>query len=72
MNENDLNINTTFEQNSSFIKVMGVGRAGINAVNHMYSNGIKGVDFIVCDDSEPILNASPIITKIRLNGQIVG
>ncbi|HIW87504.1 MAG TPA: cell division protein FtsZ, partial [Candidatus Onthomorpha intestinigallinarum] len=34
---------------SSFIKVLGVGGAGTNAVNHMYDKGIKGVDLYVCN-----------------------
>ena len=37
------------KEQSSIIKVIGVGGGGSNAVNHMYRQGIKGVDFIVCN-----------------------
>ena len=47
MMDNILDINVTTEQ-SSYIKIIGVGGAGTNAVNHMYNNKITGVDFIVC------------------------
>ena len=36
---------------SSIIKVIGVGGGGSNAVNHMFAQGIKGVDFIICNSS---------------------
>src|SRR5690606_37195677 len=51
---------------SSIIKVIGVGGGGGNAVNHMYNQGIHGVDFIVCNTDEQALNASPIPSKIQL------
>ena len=34
---------------SNVIKVIGVGGGGSNAINHMFSQGIKGVDFVVCN-----------------------
>ena len=34
---------------SSIIKVFGVGGGGSNAVNHMYKQGITGVDFVICN-----------------------
>jgi len=37
------------KEQSSIIKVIGVGGGGGNAVNHMYKQGISGVDFIVCN-----------------------
>lgn len=51
---------------SSFIKVIGVGGGGNNAVNHMYREGIKGVDFIVCNTDLKALNSSPVPNKIAL------
>ena len=38
-----------FKDNESIIKVIGVGGGGSNAVNHMFKQGIKGVEFIVCN-----------------------
>ena len=37
---------------SNVIKVIGVGGGGSNAINHMYSKGIKGVDYVVCNTAE--------------------
>lgn len=44
----------------SYIKVIGVGGGGCNAVNHMFRQGIKDVDFIVCNTDIKALNASPV------------
>src|SRR4051812_28828111 len=52
--------------NSSIIKVIGVGGGGSNAVNHMYKQGIKGVDFIVCNTDQQALDISPVPLKIVL------
>ncbi|NNM94662.1 MAG: cell division protein FtsZ [Bacteroidia bacterium] len=51
---------------SSIIKVIGVGGGGSNAVNHMYRQGIKGVDFIVCNTDQQALDISPVPLKIAL------
>jgi cell division protein FtsZ len=51
---------------SSIIKVIGVGGGGGNAVNHMYNQGIKGVDFIVCNTDKQALDISPVPFKIQL------
>lgn len=51
---------------SSIIKVIGVGGGGGNAVNYMYSLGIDGVDFIVCNTDSQALAQSPIPNKIQL------
>lgn len=51
---------------SSIIKVIGVGGGGSNAVNHMYEQGIKGVDFIVCNTDSQALDVSPVPIKIQL------
>lgn len=51
---------------SNVIKVIGVGGGGSNAVNHMYSQGINGVDFVICNTDAQALQNSPIPTKIQL------
>ena len=51
---------------SSIIKVIGVGGGGSNAVNHMYRQGIKGVDFLVCNTDHQALDMSPVPVKIQL------
>ncbi len=57
---------------SSYIKVIGVGGGGGNAVNHMFRQGIKGVDFIVCNTDMKALNASPVPNKIPLGNLGLG
>tara|TARA_B110000495_G_scaffold188539_1_gene188830 strand:+ start:92 stop:1708 length:1617 start_codon:yes stop_codon:yes gene_type:complete len=64
-------IDTDFEfqlpkNQSSQIKVMGVGGGGSNAVNYMFEHGIKGVDFVICNTDLQSLEASPIPIKIQL------
>lgn len=54
------------KEQASYIKVIGVGGGGSNAVNHMYRQGIKGVDFIVCNTDAKSLMQSPVPTKIKL------
>ncbi len=56
--------------NSSIIKVIGVGGGGSNAVNHMYKQGIKGVDFIVCNTDQQALDISPVPLKIVLGASL--
>jgi len=51
---------------NSIIKVIGVGGGGSNAVNHMFKQGIRGVDFMVCNTDAQALDASPVPTKIQL------
>lgn len=51
---------------SNVIKVIGVGGGGSNAVNHMYLQGIDGVDFVICNTDAQALQNSPIPTKIQL------
>ncbi|MFM6934519.1 MAG: cell division protein FtsZ [Flavobacteriales bacterium] len=50
----------------SIIKVIGVGGGGSNAVNHMFLQGIVGVDFIVCNTDRQALDISPVPHKIQL------
>ncbi|MBK9176175.1 MAG: cell division protein FtsZ [Flavobacteriales bacterium] len=51
---------------SSIIKVIGVGGGGSNAVNHMFAQGILGVDFIVCNTDRQALDVSPVPVKLQL------
>lgn len=51
---------------SSIIKVIGVGGGGSNAVNYMHSLGIEGVDFVVCNTDSQALALSPVVNKIQL------
>ncbi len=51
---------------TSIIKVIGVGGGGSNAVNHMYRQGIKGVEFVVCNTDQQALDISPVPIKIQL------
>ena len=51
---------------TSIIKVLGVGGGGSNAVNHMFRQGIKGVEFIVCNTDAQALDISPVPHKIQL------
>ena len=48
------------------IKVIGVGGGGCNAVNHMYTEGIEGVAFMVCNTDSKALNDSPVPNKLQL------
>jgi len=54
----------------SIIKVIGVGGGGSNAVNHMYLQGIKDVDFMVCNTDQQSLDQSPVPTKIQLGATL--
>lgn len=51
---------------SNVIKVIGVGGGGSNAINHMFKQGIKGVDFVICNTDSQALENSPVPTKIQL------
>ena len=55
---------------SSIIKVIGVGGGGSNAVNHMFKQGIKGVDFIICNTDAQALDNSPIPNKVQLGASL--
>lgn len=54
------------KENSSIIKVIGVGGGGSNAVRHMYSEGIVGVDFLICNTDRGHLEKSPVPNKLLL------
>lgn len=57
---------------SSYIKVIGVGGGGNNAVNHMFRKGIAGVDFYVCNTDKKALVSSPVPNKLVLGTQGLG
>ena len=54
----------------SIIKVIGVGGGGSNAVNHMYRQGIKDVEFVVCNTDAQALNSSPVPTKLQIGAEL--
>ncbi len=56
----------TQENTSSIIKIIGVGGGGSNAVKYMYKQGIKDVDFVICNTEKQALDHSDIPTKIQL------
>ncbi|MGV6830492.1 MAG: cell division protein FtsZ [bacterium] len=61
--------NITFDlpkNQSNVIKVIGVGGGGSNAINHMFQQGIKGVDFVICNTDAQALNVSGVPIKIQL------
>ena len=68
MDENlDLGISFDLPKNqSNLIKAIGVGGGGSNAINHMYRQGIKGVDFVICNTDAQALNNSGVPNKIQL------
>ncbi|QED38944.1 cell division protein FtsZ [Antarcticibacterium arcticum] len=51
---------------SNVIKVIGVGGGGSNAINHMFQQGIKGVDFVICNTDAQALDNSMVPNKIQL------
>ena len=69
----DIDNNYSFDlpkNRSNVMKVMGVGGGGSNAVNHMFQQGITGVDFIVCNTDSQALDKSPVPNKIQLGVNI--
>ena len=54
------------KEKSSIIKVIGVGGGGSNAVNHMYSQHIEGVNFIICNTDAQAIAQSSVPNKIQL------
>jgi cell division protein FtsZ len=54
----------------SIIKVIGVGGGGSNAVNHMYKQGIKDVEFIVCNTDNQALSNSPVPNKLQIGANL--
>jgi len=71
MSEIDLGMDFQMPKNqSSQIKVMGIGGGGSNAVNYMFEHGIKGVDFVICNTDAQALEASPVPIKIQLGANL--
>lgn len=54
------------KHHKSIIKVIGVGGGGSNAVNHMFNQGIKDVEFIVCNTDSQALKSSPVPNKLQI------
>ena len=64
---NDFGITFDLPKNqSNVIKVIGVGGGGSNAINHMFKQGIKGVDFVICNTDAQALQNSGVPNKIQL------
>lgn len=51
---------------SNVIKVIGVGGGGSNAINYMFKQGIKGVDFVICNTDSQALENSPVPAQNRI------
>lgn len=60
------------QQIGSIIKAIGVGGGGNNAVKNMYTKGIEGVDFVICNTDLQVLHGSPIPIKIQLGKELTG
>ncbi len=58
------------KHHKSIIKVIGVGGGGSNAVNHMYKQGIKDVEFVVANTDLQALNSSPVPYKLQLGATL--
>lgn len=54
----------------SIIKVIGVGGGGSNAVNHMYAQGIKDVEFVVVNTDAQALKSSPVPLRLQLGANL--
>ena len=68
-----MNVEFTFPQEeTSIIKVIGVGGGGCNAVNNMFSKGIHDVSFIVCNTDNKALNDSVVPSKLQLGKDGLG
>lgn len=59
-------------QPKSIIKVVGVGGGGSNAVNFMFNQGFRDVEFVVCNTDSQALQTSPVPSKIQLGGSLLG
>lgn len=54
------------KHHKSIIKVIGVGGGGSNAVNHMFNQGIKDVEFVVCNTDSQALQSSPVPNRLQI------
>ena len=67
--EDNLDLGISFDlpkNQSNVIKAIGVGGGGSNAINHMFKQGIKGVDFVICNTDAQALANSGVPNKIQL------
>lgn len=60
------------DEQAPIIKVIGVGGGGSNAVSYMYTQGIKGVDFYICNTDNQSLSKCEVPNKIRLGNTGLG
>jgi len=62
----DISFETSFgeQKKGSIIKVIGIGGAGNNAVQHMFKEGIVGVDFLVCNTDKMAVERNEVPTKL--------
>ncbi len=58
------------ENTGAAIKVIGVGGGGGNALNHMFRQGIRDVDFVICNTDAQALEGSPVPTKVQLGSAL--
>lgn len=58
------------KESGNIIKVIGVGGGGSNAVSHMYRQGIVGVDFIICNTDNQVMETSDVPVKVQLGPQL--
>lgn len=65
-------VNYGNKANNSIIKVIGVGGGGGNAVRHMYSEGIIGIDFLICNTDRQVLEANQVPSKLILGDSGLG
>ena len=70
LNEDDLLVVNIPPQEESIIKVIGVGGGGSNAVNHMCRQGIRGVEFVVCNTDIQALRISPVKNRIQIGKEL--
>lgn len=64
-------LNFDFQKDeSSIIKVIGVGGGGSNAVSYMFKEGITGVEFLVCNTDNQALEKSPVMNKIQIGSKL--
>ncbi|MDA0935665.1 MAG: cell division protein FtsZ [Bacteroidetes bacterium] len=71
--ESEMSNNFSFDlpkNKSNVIKVIGVGGGGSNAINHMFQQGINGVDFVITNTDAQALNESPVPIKIQLGASL--
>ncbi len=64
-------VNFSFQKTpGAEIKVIGVGGGGGNAVNHMYEQGIRDVDFVICNTDAQAMESSPVQTRVQLGASL--